>query len=487
MNKEYDVRRLFLLMLSKLWFIICALLISGSSTYIISKYVLIPKYSSYTTMYVNNKSEDTSNAKNNYKTDLNDLKASQTLVSTYIAVLQSDSIMEKIKTKLRNSCTAEELLQAFNISQIKNNDIKKSFSMSSVDNTEVLKITATTRSPEISAKMCSIISEIAPEFLKRIVGAGSVEIIDPAKANFTPSSPKILRNTLIGMLGGIIFAIIIIFLTDFFDNKIKDPKELSNKYNKAILGEVQNWQNGKKKKYKKIKHMLLTDNSVPFSIIESYKSLRTNILFSLGTSNKKVIAISSANPGEGKSTTTANLAITLMQMESKVLLIDGDLRKPIQHKIFRANNVDGLSTLIIGRSTVEESIKRNVLDNLDLLPAGPIPPNPSELLASEQFRELLEQFSQEYDYVIIDTPPINLVSDVLGIQDVLNGIMLVIRHAVTTQEDLEYCMERISLSNINMLGFVINDICSNHGSGYYKNYKYKYKYKYKNYEYKNKK
>lgn len=389
MNKEeYDIRTMLLLLLHKLWFIISALLISGSATCIISKYVLTPQYSSYTTVYVNNRGEEDVNTRDakNHKANLNDLQASQTLLNTYIAVLQSDSVMEKIKIKLQNSCTAEELLQAFNVSQIKDDDIKKSFSMAAVDNTEVLKITATTGSPEISAKICNIIAEIAPDFLTRIVGAGSVEIIDLAQVNSIPSSPKILKNTFIGMICGMI------------------------------------------------------------------------------------VAISSANPGEGKSTIAANLAIALMQKESKVLLIDGDLRKSVQHKIFKADDVDGLSTLIIGKSTLEESIKVNILNNLDLLPAGPTPPNPSELLASKRFRKLLEKFSQKYDYVIIDTPPINLVSDALVFKDLLNGIVLVIKHAVTTQEDIEYCVEQISLSNINVFGFVINDICSRHNSDYYKNY-----------------
>jgi len=115
-----------------------------------------------------------------------------------------------------------------------------------------------------------------------------------------------------------------------------------------------------------------------------------------------------------------------------------------------------------------------VINNLDLLPAGPLPPNPSELLASESFNKLLEQFSSSYEYVIIDTPPINVVSDAMVMKSSISGIMLVIRYAMTTYEDLANCMKQIELAKVNMLGFVMNDVHHNHGANYY-NYKYKYK------------
>jgi capsular exopolysaccharide synthesis family protein len=121
-----------------------------------------------------------------------------------------------------------------------------------------------------------------------------------------------------------------------------------------------------------------------------------------------------------------------------------------------------------------KSVKSNVINNLDLLPSGPLPPNPSELLASENFKALLEQFARNYDYVIIDTPPINVVSDAMVMKDSISGIMLVIRYAMTTYEDLANCMKQIELAKVNMLGFVLNDVHHNHGANYY-NYKYKYK------------
>ena len=207
----------------------------------------------------------------------------------------------------------------------------------------------------------------------------------------------------------------------------------------------------------------------------------TNILFTAADSDRKVIAVSSPAPSEGKSTTSANLAIALAQTGSSVLLIDADMRKPVQHRTFRVKNNEGLSTLIIKKSFLDKSIKKNVISNLDLLTAGPIPPNPSELLASESFKKLLEQFTEMYDYVIIDIPPINVVSDAMVIKDYISGLVLVIRYGQTTNEALTNCMKQIELAQANVLGFVMNDVYHKHGASYYK-YKYK-KYGYGGYGY----
>lgn len=268
----------------------------------------------------------------------------------------------------------------------------------------------------------------------------------------------------------------IIILIDFFDNTIKESSRVSKKYNKAVIGEIQQFGDSRKKK-KKGKHRtnpggLLTDKDVPFNVVESYKTIRTNILFTAADSDKKVIAVSSPNPGEGKSTSAANLAIALAQTGSSVLLIDADMRKPVQHRTFRVRNDEGLSTLIIRKSSTAGAVKKNVINNLDILPSGPLPPNPSELLSSNSCKLLLEEFAKTYDYVIIDTPPVNVVSDAMVMKDSISGIMLVIQYATTTYEDLAICMKQIDLAKVNMLGFVMNNVHHNHGANYY-NYKYK--------------
>lgn len=230
------------------------------------------------------------------------------------------------------------------------------------------------------------------------------------------------------------------------------------------------------------KRRTLMDKDVAFPVTEAYKNLRTNISFALSTKKNKILAVSSALASEGKSTVAANIAITLAQNSSKVLLIDGDLRKPVQHKVFDIKNEVGMSTLIGGLNTFDEVVHKDVISNLDIVTCGPIPPNPSELMGSENMKHLLEKLSSDYDYIVIDTPPINIVTDALTLLDTIAGVLLVAKHAQSTYDALEEAIDAIKLADGSLLGVVVNNV-SVMGGKYGGKYSYKYKYGYK-YSYK---
>ena len=492
MKKTYSIRDLILLMLSKIWLIVIFTFVFGLGTFCVLKFLIHPRYESFTTMYVKNNSVDTEKENN---VDLNDLNASKSLASTYITVLKSNAVMKQVSARLTEMYSMEDLEDVFEITDGKPSvkSVKKCFSMKSVDDTEVIEITANTTNRKMSADMCKIVAEIAPDFLIRVVGAGSVEIIDTAEPEKKPVSPNVPVGSLIGIVVGFVIAVWAIIIYDVFDDTIKETEELSKRYKKAVLGEIQTVETEKTSKKKdngkngvhKQERVLLFNKGIPFNVAESYKSIRSNIMFTLGTTDSKVIAVSSPNPSEGKSTTAANIAIALAQTDNSVLLIDADLRKPVQHRIFKTRNIDGLSTLIIQKSTMEEAVKAKIFNGLDLLTAGPIPPNPSELLASERCKAILDELIKKYDYVIIDTPPVNVVSDALVIKSSISGILLVLKYAFTTNADVSECMKQIELSGVNMLGFVLNEIDSSRMSPYSrykyygkKGYGYKYGYGY---------
>ena len=191
-----------------------------------------------------------------------------------------------------------------------------------------------------------------------------------------------------------------------------------------------------------------------FAIVEGYKIARTNLVFSLAASESKIVVVTSWSKGEGKSTATANLAISFSKMGKKVLLIDCDLRRPNLHNLLRLQNNAGLSEVLGKIKTYDEVINRDVLPCMDVLTAGSIPPNPSELLASVQFENLMRDVQEKYEYIIIDTPPIGIVTDSLILKDYISGYVVVVRERVTTHGDIEKSIQNINLADSKILGFL---------------------------------
>lgn len=198
---------------------------------------------------------------------------------------------------------------------------------------------------------------------------------------------------------------------------------------------------------------MISDNS-RFAIVESYKSARTNIMFSLSGDDDKVFAVTSYSKGEGKGTVSSNLAISFAKMEKRVLLLDCDLRRPNLHNIFKLENKTGLSNVIGKMGSFEETVHRDVLPNLDILTSGTIPPNPSELIGSNRFSQLVQRAKAEYDYIIIDTPPIGVVADALLLKDLVAGYTVVVRERSTTHGDIQNLLEGIKMADCKLLGFI---------------------------------
>ena len=216
--------------------------------------------------------------------------------------------------------------------------------------------------------------------------------------------------------------------------------------------------------------------NLSFTATEQYKLLRANLEFTLPQDEKcHVVGVTSSTRGEGKSTTAINLSYVLAEKGSRVLLIDGDLRIPSVAKKMGIASTPGLTNLLIKKASNVDIFKTDVLDTWYVLPAGDIPPNPSELLGSARMEELLASLKQKFDYIVVDLPPVNLVSDAVAISKFISGMIVVIREEYTEKKELTHCMRQLSLSNVNVLGCVMNETDS--GRSYYGQYK-KYSYYY---------
>lgn len=198
---------------------------------------------------------------------------------------------------------------------------------------------------------------------------------------------------------------------------------------------------------------IMSDQS-KFAIVEAYKSARTNIMFSLSALDQKSFIVTSYSKGDGKSTASSNLAISFAKLKKKVILIDCDLRRPNIHNIFKLSNTKGLSDIVGKMATLDETINIDVVPYLDILTSGTIPPNPSELICSPMFTELVNKLKEEYDYVIFDTPPIGVVADTLLLKNFAAGYVIVLRESDTTHGDIEKMLESFKLADTRILGFL---------------------------------
>jgi len=214
---------------------------------------------------------------------------------------------------------------------------------------------------------------------------------------------------------------------------------------------------------------LITNENVKSPIAEAYKTLRTNIQFSLTDTNGglKVILVTSSGLTEGKSTTAANLAVTFAQSDQKVLLVDCDLRRPVVHRSFTLLNGKGLTNILVEGVDYANLVNTTFVENLGVITSGPKPPNPSELLGSARMKALIERFKENYDTIILDSPPALPVTDAAVLSKLVDGVIIVCEYGQTTFESIAQAKSLLDKVNAKILGVVLNRVPANHKEYYY--------------------
>jgi len=297
--------------------------------------------------------------------------------------------------------------------------------------------------------------------------ADNLVVVSPAVVPDRPVSPNKALNIAIAFGAGLLLALGVAYLLDYLDQSIKSDEELTERLGLITIGHVAFVPPGKGRRAE----LVVMDSQSPSA--EAYKALRTSLLFSTLDQELKSVVITSPGPGEGKSRTAANLAVVLAGAGHKTLLIDADFRRPSQHKIFgRIRNV-GLTNLILQDVTEDEAIVAvDQVPNLWLATSGPIPPNPSELLGSGRLRELMARLKGAFTYVILDTPPVNAVTDAALLASVANGTILVVEQGRTTFPALAHAKQLLDRVGARTIGVVMNKVRASSGSysygyGYY--------------------
>jgi len=320
----------------------------------------------------------------------------------------------------------------------------------------------------------------------------NIKIVDRALIPDGPSSPNIKRNLIVAFLLGLMLGIGLAFAAHFLDNTIKNPEDLDKLTGLPSLGFIPHFspnETGGKGVYaspygdtstqnaeaSKVSEIELINHLFPkISIAEDYRNVRTSILFSRVDSNQRVLAFTSTQPEEGKSATIANLAISFAQMGERVLAIDADLRKPRLHKIFQVRNTIGLSDVLSGRVELEEAVQKTPVAHFSLLPSGPHPPNPAELLNSKKMKELLNVVRDRYEMVLIDLPPVLAVVDPVIVAAIADMTIIVLKTAKTTRKPLLRAIAQLRKAKARIAGVIFNDAETKKGTFLTPYFQYEY-------------
>jgi len=293
-------------------------------------------------------------------------------------------------------------------------------------------------------------------------------VSEPAVVPEDPVRPRTLTNTLLAAVIGAMLAVGAAFLIEYLDDTVKTPDDIERITGLSTLGAIARLrETGGTRQL-----IAWLRTKAPES--EAYRTLRTNIQFSSVDKPVRTLLVTSSSPGEGKSTTTANLAVVLAQTNQKVIVVDTDLRRPVLHRVFSVPNNTGLTTALLAGETwtIEEHLQPTEIENLKLLPSGPVPPNPSELLGSQRMGHLIQALANEADIVIFDSPPVLAVTDAAVMARQVDGVLIVTDAGRTKEGALANATGELQKTGANVLGVALNRLDPRRGYNYYYYYYY---------------
>ncbi|MCR4438391.1 MAG: polysaccharide biosynthesis tyrosine autokinase [candidate division KSB1 bacterium] len=355
---------------------------------------------------------------------------------------------------------------------------------------KALELARLQRAAQVDEKLYVMLQEKYQESRITEVGQlGNVTVIDRAEVPLAPVKPKKQLNLMLGAIIGLMLGLGFAFVMEYMDTSVRSIEDVEA-LGLNLMGTIPviraTQRDGRPEEgpgqrlddeTRLIEARLVTHLRPKSPVAESYRSLRTSIQFARSDTPVRTILVTSAGPKEGKSTTVANLAITMAQLNTRTVLVDADLRRPVLHKLFGLRRDMGLTNLLVGKATLDEVLQSTAVDNLSVVPAGVLPPNPSELLGSQQMQACMEQFRQRFDVVLFDSPPVIAVTDASLLGRLVDGVLLVVNSGSTNREALLRAKEVLDQVHAPVLGVLLNKITATNMYGsYYYYYYYRYYY-----------
>ncbi len=512
-NVNLDLRQYLSSLWQWSWVMILAAIIAGAAAYLISDRMR-PFYESSTTVLVNE-------APATQATDYSSVLMSKQLTSTYAQMMTKDSILNEVIRKAGIVNTIDE--------------VKDWITVSAVRDTQLIQISVITTDPDYSAKIANTVVDVFAEQIQSIQSerfaqskealetqlsetnkqityysklvenatseedkerldlkltqyrsiyanlllsyeqirlseaqsVSSVVQVELATPDPEPVSPKIFLNTALAAIGGFILAMMIVILREMLDDSIKTPKEIIRKFHLPVLGVIN--------RYRKELSLPISATDPRSPTAEAYRSLRTNVSYTAVDRPVHTILVTSAEPGEGKSTTISNLGVVLAQNGNRVIITDCDMRHPKMHEYFNLPNRLGISSLFVQPDGLKNAIQTTAVSGLSLLTTGALPANPAELMGSKAMQTILSMMRQTADIILIDTPPLLAVTDAAALAPSVDGVILVVQPGKTRSSAFQQSLEQLQQVKARVLGVVLNNVVTKG-----KSYGYHYR-EYRNY------
>lgn len=463
-EKEFDFSYV-LSTIGKRFLLILLFIILGLGGALFYNYGAPIIYESETTLYVQP-------AVKSSEVDYEGILTNQKMVKTYTEIIKSRKIINQVKEELNLDLSYKEIYDML--------------SVTSVSDTELITIKVDNTSKKLACDIANTIADVFIEEIKQTMEINNIKVIDMAIEGENPVSPKIILNCAIGFAGGLFIGLILAFLIESMDNKIKNHEDVKKYLKLKTLGVIPHNSIdyeaiGKKKTYTNPNEINLKILNEPTSVVsESIRMLRTNLNYL----DMKLINVTSTLPSEGKSEVISNLAFSFAMLDKKVLIIDCDLRKPKVHRNFGLNRRQGVSNVVLSKGTLDyrEAVQKFYDDkgqtSIDILTAGSKISNPSELINNPSFAKLLNDVKADYDLVLIDCPPISSLTDGVLVSKLADGTVYVIESERTDYQIIQSCIEELQNNKAYVIGAVLTKVNVKNQK---KLYGYKYDYYYSNY------
>ena len=483
-NIEIGLNRIFAALWHKMWLIVLVSIVCAAVTFGSVFYFVTPLYESSAMFYVNNSELSVGDTVLNISAG--DITAAKDLVESYIVILKTRTSLNEVI--------------AYAGVDISYSELKDMITAAAVESTEIFEVVVTSPDPVEAEKLASAIAYILPQRIDSIIEGTSARIVDAAIVPTRPCSPNYTTSTAIGFVVGFLLMAIIVILQEVFDITIRTEEDMLQVCKHPVLASVPDmaapskgsyyyygYGNKRRSTQKKpssgnAQAPALFGGSISFAASEAYKLLRTKLQFSFtDESTSRVIGLSSALSGEGKSLSAVNLAYTLSQLDKKVVLVDCDMRRPTLADKLNIRKLPGLSGYLTGQHTLEEMMQDCNIKNEEkafrVIAAGQNPPNPIELLSSDRMVKFLNRLREKFDYIILDLPPVGEVSDAMAVAKETDGMLLEVRQNYCDRVVLKEAVRQFAFIDAKILGVIYNcttEYSGGYGKSYYKRYYRRY-------------